>query len=153
MKYLFTAFLFILTISCQKDDGDNEPIDYSEQNEIDIINYIETNNLDATRSNSGLYYVILEEGEGAQPSSNSNVTVNYKGYYLNGNIFDQSNEDGITFGLQQVISGWTEGITYFNEGGKGILLIPSKLAYGSNDYNGIPGGSVLIFDIELLNVQ
>lgn len=153
MKCLFGSFLFFIIISCQKDDGIQEPIDYSQQNENDIINYIETNNLDTNRSSSGLYYVIEEEGEGARPSSNSDVTVNYKGYYLNGSVFDESNADGVTFNLQQVIAGWTEVITYFNKGGKGILLIPSKLAYGSYDYNGIPGGSVLVFDIELLNIQ
>lgn len=152
MKYLLTICIIFLIISCQKDDNDNDFVDYSQKNENDIINYIKTHDLDATRSSSGLYYVIEEEGEGIQASSNSTVTVNYKGYYLNGTIFDESNEEGITFNLQQVIEGWTEGITYFKEGGNGILLVPSKLGYGSFDYNGIPAGSVLIFDIELLAV-
>lgn len=55
--------------------------------------------------------------------------------------------------MQGVIKGWTEGITYFKEGGEGILLIPSKLGYGSKDRSGIPGGSVLIFDIKLITVH
>ena len=123
------------------------------QTEADIIQYIEDNNLNATRSDSGLYYVIEEQGDGDQPSSNSNVTVSYKGYFLDGSVFDQSNESGITFNLQQVIKGWTEGIAYFNEGGEGILLIPSNLGYGSQSRSGIPGGSVLLFDIKLLKVN
>lgn len=149
MKHIITLFLLILLSSCQSED----PIDFDTQNEIDILNYIEKNNLDAIKSNSGLYYVIQEEGEGSQPSSNSTVTVKYKGFYLDGQVFDQSPEEGISFNLQEVIAGWTEGITYFKEGGKGILLIPSRLAYGPEDYSVVPGGSVLIFDIELLEVQ
>ncbi len=147
MRYLFTLFILFTISSCQ----DNEIIDYDKQNEIDILKYISDNNLDAQKSNSGLYYIILKEGTGTQPNSNSNVTVNYKGYFTNNKTFDQNNN--ITFNLQQVIAGWTEGITYFKEGGEGILLIPSRLGYGSKDRNSIPGGSVLIFDIDLLNVN
>lgn len=144
----FLSILFVcLLISCG-DDSAQDP-----QTEADIIKYIEKNSLNAVKSNSGLYYVITKQGTGVKPNSNSNVTVNYKGYFLNGTVFDQSKEAGITFNLQQVIKGWTEGITYFNEGGEGILLIPSNLGYGSQSINGIPGGSVLVFDIKLLAVN
>ena len=61
--------------------------------------------------------------------------------------------NGITFGLNQVIQGWTEGITYFREGGNGILLVPYQLGYGEAGRGSIPGGSVLIFDIRLLQVN
>lgn len=149
MKYFFALFILFPIISCQDDNS----VDFDKQNDEDIINYIEKNNLNAKKSNSGLYYVIQEAGSGDQPNVNSDVTVNYKGYYLNGSVFDQSNSSGITFNLQQVIQGWTEGITYFKEGGKGILLIPSRLGYGYQDTRGIPGGSVLIFDIELIDVK
>ncbi|NQV78798.1 MAG: FKBP-type peptidyl-prolyl cis-trans isomerase [Lutibacter sp.] len=148
MKSYFFLLLILLFISCNNEDSTNKI-----QTEEDILQYIEDHNLVAKKSNSGLYYVIETPGEGAKPNSNSNVTVNYKGYYLNGTVFDQSNSEGISFNLQQVIAGWTEGITYFNEGGEGILLIPSQLGYGSNNYNGIPGGSVLVFDIKLLKVN
>lgn len=140
--------LLALLISCSK-ESTSIPV----QTEDDIIQYIEDNNLDATRSNSGLYYIIENQGTGDRPTSNSNVTVAYKGYFLDGSVFDQSSSEGITFNLQQVISGWTEGIAYFNEGGEGILLVPSNLGYGSKNYNGIPGGSVLVFDIKLLKVN
>jgi FKBP-type peptidyl-prolyl cis-trans isomerase len=60
--------------------------------------------------------------------------------------FDESSASEITFPLQNVIKGWTEGIPLFKEGGSGTLLIPSHLGYGSNDSNGITGGSVLVFD-------
>jgi FKBP-type peptidyl-prolyl cis-trans isomerase FkpA len=153
MKYLLIVFSVIFISSCQTDEGENIIKDFTEQNENEIINYINDNNLDAQKSNSGLYYVIQQQGDGARPTVNSNVTVIYKGYYTNGNIFDESDGEGITFNLQQVIAGWTEGITYFKEGGKGLLLVPSRLAYGSSDTRGIPGGSVLIFEIELSEVK
>lgn len=148
MKSFFSLLLVLLFISCNNDDSNNKI-----ETEADILQYINTNNLIAKKSDSGLYYVIKTQGNGAKPTSNSNVTVNYKGYFLNGKVFDQSSAAGISFNLQQVIKGWTEGITYFNEGGEGILLVPSHLGYGSKDYNGIPGGSVLIFDIKLLKVN
>lgn len=153
MKYLLILFIVVFISSCQTDEGKNIIKDFTEQNENEILNYINDNNLDAQKSNSGLYYVIQQQGDGARPTVNSNVTVIYKGYYTNGNIFDESDGEGITFNLQQVIAGWTEGITYFKEGGKGILLVPSRLAYGSSDTRGIPGGSVLIFEIELSEVK
>jgi FKBP-type peptidyl-prolyl cis-trans isomerase len=127
--------------------------DYEAENEATILKYIEDNNLNATRTDSGLYYVINNEGTGARPTSTSNVTVAYKGYFLNGNVFEQSDANGISFGLNQVISGWTEGIQFFKEGGDGVLLVPSNLGYGANQYNSIPGGSVLIFDVKLISVN
>jgi len=148
MKSYLSILLLFLIMSCSVDDSSNV-----NQTEADIKKYIEEHNLNAQRSDSGLYYVIEEQGNGDKPTSTSTVTVNYKGYFLNGSTFDQSGSDGITFGLNQVIAGWTEGITYFNEGGEGMLLIPSHLGYGSQTYNGIPGGSVLLFDIKLLNVN
>ncbi len=148
MKSYFPLLLILLFITCNNEDSTTKI-----QTEENILQYIEDHNLVAEKSDSGLYYVIETQGEGVKPNSNSNVTVNYKGYFLNGTVFDQSNSAGISFNLQQVIAGWTEGITYYNEGGEGILLIPSQLGYGSKNYNGIPGGSVLVFDIKLLKVN
>ena len=144
--YLF--LLIFIFLSCNNNDSNFEP-----QTEADIIKYIEDNNLNATKSSSGLYYVINREGNGIRPKSTSNVTVAYKGYLLDGTVFDQSNDTGISFGLNQVIAGWTEGITYFKEGGEGVLLIPSNLGYGANGSGSIPGGAVLVFDIKLIRVN
>ena len=153
MKYTFLTIILTLFLACDSNENGNEPVDYKLQNEQDITAYIADKNLNAQKSESGLYYVINEEGTGDRPTSNSNVTVAYKGYYLNGSVFDQSNANGISFGLQQVIKGWTEGITYFKEGGSGMLLVPAHLGYGNNDSRGIPGGSVLIFEINLISVN
>ena len=153
MKITLFAMALVLFISCDTEKKTEEDIDYVAKNEADIQAYVEENNLTAIRSNSGLYYVIEEEGTGAQAVASSNVTVAYKGYFLNGSVFDQSDEEGITIGLNQVIAGWTEGIAYFKEGGNGILLVPAHLGYGSRDYSGIPGGSVLVFEVTLISVN
>lgn len=125
----------------------------SEEDEKIIKNYISSRNLNATATGSGLYYVINPQGTGDKPTINSSVTVNYKGYLPDGKVFDQSPAAGVTFPLSGVIQGWQEGIPYFKKGGKGMLLIPSALGYGTKATSGIPANSVLIFDIELLNVQ
>jgi len=152
MKHLLSALVILtLFISCSKDK--EATIDFVAQNEKDISEFIANNKLTAQRSDSGLYYVITDPGTGAQPTATSNVTVAYKGTFINGKIFDQSTNAGITIGLNQVIKGWTEGIQYFKAGGSGMLLIPAHLGYGSYDYNGIPGGSVLIFNVKLISVN
>ncbi|MEO9571299.1 MAG: FKBP-type peptidyl-prolyl cis-trans isomerase [Polaribacter sp.] len=126
---------------------------YKEQNEAAILQYIEDNNLTATKTESGLYYVINNEGTGAQPTNTSNVTVAYKGSFLNGTVFDESTVSGATFNLNEVIEGWTEGLQLFKEGGDGILLIPYTLGYGEYGYSSIPGYTVLAFDVKLISVN
>ena len=153
MKSTLLALISLLFVSCLSDKEASKPVDYTVQNEKEIVDYIAKNKLTATKTDSGLYYVVNEAGTGAQPTASSNVTVAYKGYFTNGNVFDQSNAAGISFGLNQVIKGWTEGIPYFKEGGNGVLLIPSHLGYGSNGSGPIPGGSVLIFDVKLIKVN
>lgn len=118
-----------------------------------IVKYIAENKLNATATGSGLYYVIDKQGTGAQPHNKSVVTVMYKGYLRDGTVFDQSKTSGYSTTLDKVIQGWTEGIPYFKKGGKGKLIIPSTLGYGGNATGSIPANSVLIFDIELLDVQ
>ena len=156
MKYYFHLIFSLLILnSCSKNDNVclNNDSNFEAQTEADIIAYIEANDLNATRTNSGLYYVIDNEGSGARPTSASNVTVAYKGYFLDGNTFDQSNAAGVSFGLNQVINGWTEGLQLFKEGGEGVLLIPSNLGYGSRGSCSIPRDAVLLFDIKLIRVN
>jgi FKBP-type peptidyl-prolyl cis-trans isomerase FkpA len=141
------AILFIS--SCNKKMSPEEQM----ENDQEIItNYINEKNLDAQKTSSGLYYVIVDLGTGNHPSSTDDVTVRYKGYFTDGSVFDQSDNAGITFNLQQVIKGWTEGIPKLKEGGEGILLIPSALAYGPDGNSSIPPKSVLIFDVSLLDI-
>ena len=155
MKSTLLALVSLLFVSCfpdLKSDIETQPVDYTVQNEKEIVDYIAKNNLTAQKSDTGLYYVITEPGTGKQPTANSDVRVAYKGYFTSGKIFDQSTDAGSSFNLQGVIKGWTEGIQYFKEGGSGVLLVPAHLGYG-NGRPGIPGGSVLVFDVKLIAVK
>lgn len=130
-----------------------ESVDYTERNEQEIIDYLTANDLVAQKSDTGLYYIIENQGDGKRATETSNVTVVYKGYFLHGSVFDESNENGLSINLQEVISGFREGITYFNEGGNGVLFIPAHLGYGDRPPGGIPDGFVLVFDIKLVSVD
>lgn len=147
-RILCTLLLLFCLSGCKK----KKKVDQVAEDEKIITRYIADNKLDAKPTGSGLYYVIKTQGSGKQPVSSSNVTVVYKGYLTNGSVFDQSKSTGYTTSLTQVIKGWQEGIPYFKKGGKGMLLIPSALGYGSQSVKDIPANSVLVFDIELTEV-
>lgn len=147
--FLFVGSLLLL-IGCNHKSL--SPEEQLEKDTNEIKEYISTHDLSAERTPSGLFYVINKKGTGNSPAANDNVTVRYKGYTTDGNVFDKSDEEGLTFNLKKVIQGWTEGIQKFNEGGKGILLVPSKLAYGEQGSGSIKPNTVLIFDVELLTI-
>lgn len=105
---------------------------------------------------SGLQYEIIEQGDGqVHPSVTSKVTVHYHGTLIDGTVFDSSVErgDAIIFKVKQVIKGWQEGLQLMVAGQKVRLYIPHKLAYGKRGLGKVPPGSVLIFDVLLINVQ
>ncbi len=149
MKYLLPLlFIGLLLNSCGKKKAEKQA-----KKDDDIIKtYLNANNLTATKTDSGLYYIINVPGNGQSCVSTSDVKVSYKGYFTDGTVFDESPAAGITFNLKGVISGWTEGIPFFKEGGSGKLLLPSALAYGVKGTSGIPANSVLIFDVTLIDV-
>ncbi|MBD5310149.1 MAG: FKBP-type peptidyl-prolyl cis-trans isomerase [Muribaculaceae bacterium] len=106
---------------------------------------------------SGLKYVTVKEGAGVSPKATDAVTVHYRGTLTDGTVFDSSFERGepITFPLDRVIKGWTEGLQLMKEGGTTVFYIPSDLAYGET---GTPGGPIppnapLIFEVQLIQVQ
>lgn len=109
----------------------------------------------AKTTESGLRYIMVQEGTGQSPTASSNVTVHYTGVFLDGKKFDSSVDRGqpATFGLFQVIPGWTEGVQLLKEGGKIKLICPPNLAYGEAGRPGIPPNSWLVFDIELIKVN
>jgi len=109
-----------------------------------------------TKTASGLQYRVLREGKGKKPTAANQVRVNYHGWLDGGKVFDSSYQrnEPISFGLNQVIKGWTEGMQLVGEGGMIELWIPSELGYGSRGAGGaIPPNATLHFLVELLQVQ
>lgn len=104
---------------------------------------------------SGLQYQVLKEGNGKKPSTTDQVKCHYEGTLIDGTIFDSSYQrnEPATFGLNQVIAGWTEGVQLMSEGAKYRFFIPYNLAYGERGAGAqIPPFAALVFDVELLKV-
>jgi FKBP-type peptidyl-prolyl cis-trans isomerase FkpA len=130
----------------------------TQQESKTIEEYLAKNNLHAQKTPSGLYYIIERQGDGTKTVLGDSVKVDYTGKLLDGKVFDSSHKPGRTpyafkLGKDPVIQGWVEGLQLFNTGGKGVLLIPSVLGYGSRGNGQIPPNSILIFDIELLGAN
>ncbi|HAR9402698.1 TPA: FKBP-type peptidyl-prolyl cis-trans isomerase, partial [Salmonella enterica] len=106
-------------------------------------------------SSTGLLYKVEKEGTGEAPKDSDTVVVNYKGTLIDGKEFDNSYTRGepLSFRLDGVIPGWTEGLKNIKKGGKIKLVIPPALAYGKTGVPGIPANSTLVFDVELLDIK
>lgn len=136
----------------------------------EIEKYLDDNNIAYEVTENGLYYSMIEEGSGAHPEPGQTVRVNYKGYTMDGTVFDTSIKEeaekaGIfnprrpyeplefPIGQQKVIKGWDQGIALIAEGGKAKLIVPSPLGYGTRGMgNAIGPNTILIFDVELVEV-
>jgi FKBP-type peptidyl-prolyl cis-trans isomerase FkpA len=149
LKYVWIIVVFFSFLACAKKKAAKQ----AKKDESTIQKYIGDHGLNATATGSGLYYIISTQGTGASPDQNAMVTVSYTGTLTDGTIFDASTPTGASFQLSGVIKGWQEGMPYFKKGGKGKLLIPSALGYGSQGSGSIPPNAVLIFDINLIDVK
>lgn len=143
-------------IKSYMDEANNAAYGENKQKGIDYLKENQKRS-EIKTTESGLQYEILTDAEGARPSSTDNVTVHYHGTLIDGTVFDSSVDRGApaSFGVHQVIPGWTEALQLMNVGSKYRLHIPQELAYGANPH---PGGpiepfSALIFDVELLSIQ
>ncbi len=135
-------------LSCEKENSQAHKDDQI------IQDYLTDNNIDATKHSSGLYYTITTEGSGSHPTATATVVVRYSGYLTDNSVFDQTEGNATaTFNLQGLITGWQIGIPLLKVGGEGTFFLPSALGYGSQSTGNIPANSVLIFDIELVNIQ
>ena len=107
-----------------------------------------------TKTASGLLMETISEGTGKSPSATDKVKVNYKGTLIDGKVFDASEKHGgpATFGVDQVIKCWTEGLQLMKTGGKAKLYCPSEIAYGDHATGEIPAGAALVFEVELLEI-
>ena len=107
------------------------------------------------KTESGLCYKVITEGKGATPTATDRVKVHYRGTLIDGTEFDSSysRNEPTTFGVNQVIAGWTEALTLMPVGSKWMLYIPQDLAYGSRDMGTIKPFSTLVFEVELLEIE
>jgi len=156
MKYVVLVIVFALAIFFFTKNSNNKKLaientaianDFLAKNKS-LENVVETS--------SGLQYQVLEKGEGTEhPTATSKVTVHYHGTLLDGSVFESTVEGGnpISFGLNQVISGWTEGVQLMVVGDKFKFFIPSNLAYGNSTSGKIKAGSLIMFEITLLEIQ
>jgi FKBP-type peptidyl-prolyl cis-trans isomerase len=120
-----------------------------------ITNFLDCNE-EAVKTDSGMVYCPMKEGDGKQPTVNDSVEVHYHGTLPDGTVFDSSVDRGqtISFPLGGVIKGWQEGLAMMKEGGKATLVIPSDLAYGdAGSGEVIPPGATLKFEVELFKVN
>ena len=123
--------------------------------------YFKKNNITPTKTASGIYYTMSNAGEGELIKAGQTISVNYKGKLIDGKIFDTNMDSTfhhmepftLEIGRGKVIKGWDEGLLLFKKGSKGTLYIPSGLAYGPQDRSAIPGNSILIFDVEIVDVK
>jgi len=136
--------------------------------DVALKNYFNSKHIMPTKTASGMYYSIQQDGSGPQAMPGDTVVMNYRGTFLDGTIFDSNLDSAfmhvqpLTFvlGLGRVIKGWEEGITYLKAGSKAFFYIPSPLAYDAQSRpgsaanpKGIPPNSILVFDVELVDVR
>lgn len=115
------------------------------------------------KSKNGVYISIENPGTGMKADTGKLAMVRYKGYYMTGEVFDTNIDSSkghasaegypVTVGAHGVIPGWEEALPFFGKGGKGKIVVPSALGYGPQPYNGIPGNSTLVFDLEIVDVK
>lgn len=152
---IIVAMFATIFMSCKKDEG-LDPDQLAAEQEL-LDEYIRENYPDAVPTESGLYYIELEEGDGKQAFERAQISAYYTGWLIEGRQFDsnRANAEPNEFVLHEsyVIKGWVEGVAKMKEGGRAILIIPSTLAYEDKQQGIIPPYSTLIFDIDLVNVN
>ena len=146
LPFLLLVITFMLA-SCEED----KYADWKILNIQWIENYFEKHENDAGfhRTESGLCYKVIHQGEMGRPDVNSIITVKYKGTLIDGTVFESN--DSFEYRLSALMPGWVEGIRKMNVGGRYVFYIPADLAYGDEKYGDIPPYSTLIFEIELLD--
>lgn len=160
LNIVFGIFMITLISSCL--EIENEPIIPTKQEELAglevYLESLKTAGHDIDTTELGVYYIILEEGEGEFPQVGDSLEVGYAGYYTDGSLFDASDvhqEDGtfsFVFGKPELIPGWDSGMAVINKNAKVQLIIPSQFAYGANGQGSIPPYKTLVFVIKMLEI-
>jgi len=162
---------FLLEKNAYRDRLGKMRADLKEKEENDIRSYLEENDFNVNPTESGLYYIELKKGSGPAVEPGKFVKVDYSAMFINGEIFETTKQDiAVKYNIFDsllnyqpfrylqgdtlTIAGWNEGLSFMNQGGRGLLVIPSALAYGEQGIEGlIPPFTPLIYDVEILEVK
>ena len=148
MKYLALICGLLLLSAC-KTYTEDELSTFDKE----IEEYIAENNLDLERSDSGLYYRIIEAGEGRKIQFKDVIRFKYTGELLDGTVFDEQMEEPLEFEVSKLIGAWKEIMLELSEGGKAYLIAPPSLGYGTHNLEDIPSNSILIYNMEIVEVR
>jgi peptidylprolyl isomerase len=149
---LFVIVITISLVSC------NPARKYEKQEADEIATYLSMNpNLEFVKKTSGLYYYEVVAGTGRAAATHDTAYLKYTAKFLDGTVFDTNvgKTDSLVFPINEgwMITGFDEGVTYMNQGGKALFLVPSNLAYGTSGYYIIQGYTPLLFDVELVRIK
>lgn len=149
MKYCFVIILGLLVSNCSTySDSDKESFDDKIQKHID------SNGLEMTRAENGLYYNILDRGADENIKITDRVTFYYTGEFLNGEVFQiNPQKDALTFQVRELIVGWQDALTLVGNGGEIEVIIPPHLGYGSKNTELVPPNSILKYRLKVINVE
>ncbi len=134
----------------------------NEKDEAILKEYFKKNKIKATRTATGLYYVITKKGTGENAKKGQTVSMNYLGMFLDGKKFDGNVDENyksirsplnFQLGVGQVVAGWDEGIQLLNPGTRATLYLPSSVGYGPSGRGPIPPNTIMVFNVELLSVK
>lgn len=157
IKAIFFGITLLFAFTSKAQDATQAAKD-----EATLKAYFAKNKIKATRTPSGLYYVIHKKGSGANAQKGQMVSMKYMGKFLDGKMFDGNMDDkynltrnalNFKIGVGQVIAGWDEGILLLNPGTQATLYIPSGIGYGPGGRGPIPPNSIMMFDVELISVN
>jgi FKBP-type peptidyl-prolyl cis-trans isomerase FkpA len=164
MKFsILVIFSFVIFFTaCRKEDACNYnecSVVVSDAESQMVKDYLDANSITATKHCSGMYYIVENAGTGATPNICNYISIHYKGMLTDGSVFDQSTTTPAVFQLGGLITAWKNVIPKIKEGGRLVMYVPPALGYGNTDardQNGnvvIPANSILIFEVDLLQVQ
>jgi FKBP-type peptidyl-prolyl cis-trans isomerase FkpA len=150
MRVFLSFFIFFLALSSCQTYSDSDLSTFDEK----IQKFIKKSKIKYQKSESGLYYFIEKEGEGDFVKLTDEVSFTYEGRLLDGTVFDGENKrKPIKFQVSKLIQAWQETMLYLKKGGKAKIISPPQLGYGDYDLEDIPKNSILVFELEVVDVE